>query len=83
MEMKKNHIAVLLDEKGECEQIFKCILADDTKLASLKNEVNANKQRKAKEKEELLNRLEELEKKCESLENEIKVLKGEDYEESN
>ena len=83
MEMKKNHIAVLLDDKGKCEQIFKCILADDTKLASLKNEVNANKQRKAKEKEELLNRLEELEKKCESLENEIKVLKGEDYEESN
>ena len=83
MEMKKNHIAVLLDNNGKCEQISKCILVDDTKLASLKNEVNANKQRKAKEKEELLNRLDELEKKCESLEKEVKLLKGEDYEESN
>lgn len=83
MEMKKNHIAVVLDDKGKCEQISKCILIDDTKLASLKNEVNAHKQRKAKEKEDLLNRLGELERKCESLESEIKVLKGEDYEESN
>lgn len=78
MEMKKNHIAVLLDDKGKCEQISKCILVDDTKLASLKNEVNAHKQRKAKEKEELLNRLGELEKKCERLEKEVKLLKGED-----
>ena len=77
MEMKKNHIAVLLDDKGECVSIAKCVIVDDTSLNKLRNQVLKHKQAEQKEKEELEKRLEELTKKCDELEKEIKFLKGE------
>ena len=83
MEIKKNHIAILLDEKGECVSIAKCVIVDDTNLAKLRNQVLKHKQAEQKKKEELEKRLGDLANKCDELEKEIKVLKGEDYEESN
>lgn len=83
MEIKKNHIAVLLDEKGECVSIAKCVIVDDTNLAKLRNQVLKHKQAEQKKKEELKKSLEDLANKCDELEKQIKVLKGEDYEESN
>lgn len=83
MEIKKNHIAVLLDEKGECVSIAKCVIVDDTKLAKLRNQVLKHKQAEQKKKEELEKRLDALENSNKQLEKEIKLLKGEDYEESN
>ena len=83
MEIKKNHIAILLDENGECVSIAKCVIVDDTKLAKLRNQVLKHKQAEQKKKEELDKLLDDLTKKYKELEKEIKVLKGEDYEESN
>ena len=83
MEIKKNHIAVLLDDKGECVSIAKCVIVDDTKLGELRNQVLKHKQAEQVKKEELEKRLEDLANKCDELEKEIKLLKGEDYEESN
>ena len=83
MEMKKNHIAVVLDDKGECVSIAKCVIVDDTNLNKLRNQVLKHKQDEQKEKEELMKKLSDLSEKCESLEKEVKLLKGEDYEESN
>ena len=78
MEMKKNHIAVLLDDKDECVSIAKCVIVDDTQLAKLRNQVLKNKQAEQKEKEELMKKLSDLAERCDSLEKEVKLLKGED-----
>ena len=83
MEIKKNHIAVLLDEKGECVSIAKCVIVDDTNLAKLRNQVLKHKQAEQKKKEELMKKLSDLTERCDELEKQIKLLKGEDYEESN
>lgn len=83
MEIKKNHIAVVLDKKGECVSIAKCVIVDDTNLAKLRNQVLKHKQAEQKEKEELTKKLSDLAERCDSLEKEVKLLKGEDYEESN
>ena len=77
MEMKKNHIAVVLDDKGECVSIAKCIIVDDTNLNKLRNQVLKHKQAEQKEKEELEKKLQNLESKYLELEKEIKFLKGE------
>ena len=78
MEMKKNHIAVLLDDKDECVSIAKCVIVDDTNLNALKNQVLKHKQAEQKEKEELMKKLSDLAERCDSLEKEVKLLKGED-----
>ena len=75
--MKKNHIAVVLDDNGECVSIAKCVIVDDTSLNKLRNQVLKHKQAEQKEKEELEKRLKDLTNKCDELEKEIKFLKGE------
>ena len=77
MEMKKNHIAVVLDDKGECVSIAKCVIVDDTNLNKLRNQVLKHKQAEQKEEEELEKKLQDIESKYLELEKEIKFLKGE------
>jgi uncharacterized protein YbcI len=70
------NIAVEL-KNGKCVAISKCIMADDTKIASLNNEVAEHEQELANEKEALLHRVKTLEEALETISKDIKFLKGE------
>ena len=76
-------VALCYDISGGCQYVALVKNIDENEYAKLLYEQRQHEQERAKEKREILNRLESLEALCKKLIKEIKVLKGEeDYEES-
>lgn len=81
MENKTFLVAVRKNGNGVCEKVYQVINATKTDYNTLINEQNYYLQKKAVEKQQLLNRIDLLEKQIELLVKEIKYLKGEDENE--
>lgn len=75
MEQKNHLVAITYDRNGECKQVLKVSNVSESEYKRLLNE-------QRKHEQDIEEKLSSLESKVEELEKEIKVLKGEDYEES-
>ena len=74
-------VAVVCDISGGCQYVALVKNVDSSEYATLLKEQRTNEQKQAKEKRELLERVETLESELATLKHEIKVLKGEDEDE--
>ena len=76
-------VAIVSDISGGCQYVAIVKNVDLSEYAKLLSKQRQHEQKEAKEKREILDRLQNCEETISKLEKEIKVLKGEDeYEES-
>lgn len=74
-------VAIVCDISGGCQYVALVKNVDLSEYAKLIGEQRQYEQKQAKEKRELLERVETLESEITTLKHEIKVLKGEDEDE--
>lgn len=74
-------VAIVPSLDGGCQYVGVVKNITNEEYATLLKEQRTNEQKQAKEKRELLERVETLESKLATLKHEIKVLKGEDEDE--
>lgn len=74
-------VAIVSDISGGCQYVAIVKNVDLSEYAKLIGEQRQHEQKQAKEKRELLERVETLESELTTLKREIKVLKGEDEDE--
>lgn len=74
-------VAIVCDISGGCQYVGLVKNVDSSEYAKLIGEQRQHEQKQAKEKRELLERVETLESELATLKQEIKVLKGEDEDE--
>ena len=83
MEKPNKCVAIVSTIDGGCQYVAIVKNVDLSEYAKLLSEQRQHEQKEAKEKREILDRLQKCEEIISKLEKEIKVLKGEDeYEES-
>lgn len=74
-------VAIVCDISGGCQYVALVKNVDSSEYAKLLSEQRQHEQKQAKEKRELIERVETLTSELTTLKHEIKVLKGEDEDE--
>ena len=82
MEKQNKLVAIVSNISGGCQYVAVVKNIKPSEYATLLAEQREHEQTQAREKRELLEKVDELTTEIKTLKKEIKVLKGEDYEES-